>query len=168
MSSCGKGYSAKILKGKVEILCGVDAGKTSKFEIAKKHDSPNSTLPIYIKNKTGIEDTSATEPFASSRSILRSAKHPELQHALVPLIKEMRSQGIRPSGPVVMAKASDYAPRLLIEDANTSKGLLYCFRDSHDIGSSHLVGRKRGCKQCNICDVAKQCFAVALERLFAA
>ncbi|KAH7978429.1 hypothetical protein HPB49_005491 [Dermacentor silvarum] len=80
MSSRGK-YRAKTLKEKVEILRGVDAGKQSKNEIAKKHDIPRSTLSTYIRNKKTIEDSYAAETFAKDRKRIRTAKHPDLEAA---------------------------------------------------------------------------------------
>lgn len=143
MCSRGKGYGAKTLKEKVEILREVDAGKISKLEIAKKHSIPKSTLSTYIKNKGAIEDAYATEAFASSRKRLRPAKHPELEQAVVTWIREMRSQDIPLSGPMVMAKAADYALRLNIDDFSASEGWLHRFRDRHDIVFRILSGESK-------------------------
>ncbi|KAH7936911.1 hypothetical protein HPB49_006325 [Dermacentor silvarum] len=111
MSSRGK-YRAKTLKEKVEILREVDAGKQSKNEIAKKHDIPRSTLSTYIRNKKTIEDSYAAETFAKDRKRIRTAKHPDLEAALLAWIKEKRSQDIPLSGPIIVAKAADFALRL--------------------------------------------------------
>lgn len=163
MCSRGKGYGAKTLKEKVEILREGDAGKISKLEIAKKHSIPKSTLSTYIKNKGAIEDAYATEAFASSRKRLRPAKHPELEQAVVAWIREIRSQDIPLSGPMVMAKAADYALRLNIDDFSASEGWLHRFRDRHDIVFRILSGESKDVNS----DVAKRCFAGVPECLFA-
>ncbi|KAH7965853.1 hypothetical protein HPB49_011447 [Dermacentor silvarum] len=112
MSSRGK-YRAKTLKEKVEILREVDAGKQSKNEIAKKHDIPRSTLSTYIRNKKTIEDSYAAETFAKDRERIRTAKHPDLEAALLAWIKEKRSQDIPLSGPIIVAKVADFALRTI-------------------------------------------------------
>lgn len=98
MSSCGKGYSAKTLKEKMEILREVDAGKTSKLEIAK-NCILKSTLLTYINNKRAIEEACAIEGFASSHKRLRPAKHPELEHAVVTWDKGDGKPGHSPEWP---------------------------------------------------------------------
>lgn len=133
MTSHGRGQSTKTLKEKVEILREVDGGKTSKLEIARKHGIPKSTLSTYIKNKRAIEEAYATDAFTGSRKRLCSAKHPELERAVLTWIKEMRSQNIPLSGPIVMAKAADYALRLNIDDFKASEGWLHRFRERHEI-----------------------------------
>lgn len=133
MTSRGRGQSAKTLKEKVEILCEVDCGKTSKLEIARKHGIPKSTLSTYIKNKRAIEEAYATDAFTGSRKRLRSAKHPELERAVLTWIKETRSQNIPLSGPIVMAKAANFALRLNIDDFKASEGWLHRFRERHEI-----------------------------------
>ncbi|KAH7970325.1 hypothetical protein HPB49_003770 [Dermacentor silvarum] len=123
MSSRGK-YRAKTLKEKVEILREVDAGKQSKNEIAKKHDIPRSTLSTYIRNKKTIEDLYAAETFAKDWKRIRTAKHPDLEAALLAWIKEKRSQDIPLSGPIIVAKAADFALRLNVSDFAASDGTL--------------------------------------------
>ncbi|KAH7979730.1 hypothetical protein HPB49_010743 [Dermacentor silvarum] len=103
-------------KEKVEIPREVDAGKQSKNEIAKKHDIPRSTLSTYIRNKKTIEDSYAAETFAKDRKRIRTAKHPDLEAALLAWIKEKRSQDIPLSGPIIVAKAADFALRLNLSD----------------------------------------------------
>ncbi|KAH7985346.1 hypothetical protein HPB49_026472 [Dermacentor silvarum] len=114
MSSRGK-YRAKTLKEKLEILRAVDAGKQSKNEIAKKHDISRSTLSTYIRNKKTIEDSYAAETFSKHRKRLHTAKHLDLEAALLTCIKEKRSQDTPLSGPIIVAKAADFAQRLNME-----------------------------------------------------
>lgn len=51
MCSRSKGYSAKALKKKEEIVHEMGAGKINKFEITKKHCIPKTMLSTCIKNK---------------------------------------------------------------------------------------------------------------------
>ncbi|KAG0416219.1 hypothetical protein HPB47_006606 [Ixodes persulcatus] len=84
-------YHAKTLREKVEILREVDAGKASKVEIAKKLEIPRSILSTYVRNRKTIEDGYEAEVFAHGRKRLRSAKHLDLEKALITWVKEMRS-----------------------------------------------------------------------------
>lgn len=142
MSSRGK-YRAKTLKEKVEILREVDAGKQSKNEIAKKHDIPRSTLSTYIRNKKTIEDSYAAETFAKDRKRIRTAKHPDLEAALLTWIKEKRSQDIPLSGPIIVAKAADFALRLNVSDFAASDGWFHRFRDRHDLVFRSVCGEAK-------------------------
>ncbi|KAG0440313.1 hypothetical protein HPB47_016336 [Ixodes persulcatus] len=89
-------YHAKTLREKVEILREVDAGKASKVEIAKKLEIPRSMLSTYVRNRKTIEDGYEAEVFAHGRKRLRSAKHLDLEKALI-------------TDPIIMAKAAEFA-----------------------------------------------------------
>ncbi|KAH6948050.1 hypothetical protein HPB50_022735 [Hyalomma asiaticum] len=65
-------YCAKTVKEKVEILREVDQGKSSKYEIARKHGIPPSTFSTYIRNRTAIENACEAEDFGASRKRLRN------------------------------------------------------------------------------------------------
>ncbi|KAH8032157.1 hypothetical protein HPB51_023301 [Rhipicephalus microplus] len=104
-------YCAETVKEKVEILREVDQGKSSKYEIARKHSISPSMLSTYVRNRTAIENTYEAEDFGGSRKRLRTAKFPELESALIIWVKEMRAQSIALSGPIIMAKAANFALR---------------------------------------------------------
>ncbi|KAG0425729.1 hypothetical protein HPB47_027107 [Ixodes persulcatus] len=137
MSSSGTpargNYHAKTLGEKVEILREVDAGKANKVEIAKKHATPRSTLSTYVRNRKTIEDAYEAEVFAHGRKRLRSAKHPDLEKALITWVKEMRSQDLPLSGPIIMAKAAEFALHLKHHDFAASEGWFHRFRQRHDL-----------------------------------
>lgn len=103
-----------------------------KQEIAKKHGIPNTTLSTYVKNKRAIEDALEAE-VASKRRRLRPAKYPDLEKELLIWIKEIRSQNIPLSGPVILAKAADFALQLGYDDFAGSDGWLHCFRERYDL-----------------------------------
>ncbi|KAH7954743.1 hypothetical protein HPB49_021454 [Dermacentor silvarum] len=130
-------------KEKVEILREVDAGKQSKNEIAKKHDTPRSTLSTYIQNKKTIEDSYVAETFAKDRKRIRTAKHPDLEAALLTWIKEKRSQEIPLSGPIIVAKAADFALRVNVSDFAASDGWFHRFRDRHDLVFRSVCGEAK-------------------------
>lgn len=136
-------YCAKTVKEKVEILRKVDQGNSSKYEIARKHGIPPSTLSTYIRNRTAIENAYEAEDFGASRKRLRTAKFPELESALIIWVKEMRAQSIALSGPIIMAKAADFALRLDIEDFVASEGWFHRFRERHNLVFRTLSGEAK-------------------------
>ncbi|KAM7311196.1 hypothetical protein ISCGN_008103 [Ixodes scapularis] len=96
-------YNAKTLGEKVEIFREVDAGKASKVKIAKKHKIPKSTLSTYIRKKT-IEDAYEAEAFAHDRKRLLG-----FGEGLITWDKNTRKQDLPLSGPIIMAKAAEFA-----------------------------------------------------------
>lgn len=99
MSLRGK-YRAKTLKDKLEILRDVQAGKQNKDKISKKHETPRSTLSMYIWNNRTIEDVYVAETFAKDRKRLCTAKHPDLETVLLTWIKK---KGARTSCSVALS-----------------------------------------------------------------
>ncbi|KAH8019808.1 hypothetical protein HPB51_022476 [Rhipicephalus microplus] len=85
-------YCAKTVKEKVEILREVDQGKSSKYEIARKHGIPPSMLSTYIRNRTAIENAYEAEDIGASEKRLRTAKFLELESALIIWVKEMSQE----------------------------------------------------------------------------
>lgn len=140
-SSRGK-YGSKVLKDKVDILREVDAGRISKSDIAKKYGIPKSTLSTYIRNRKSIEDSYESKDFTHERKRLRHAKHPEMENALISWIKEMRSQDVPLSGPIITAKAADFALRLNIEDFTASDGWFHRFRERHELVFRRVCGER--------------------------
>ncbi|KAH6939360.1 hypothetical protein HPB50_017720 [Hyalomma asiaticum] len=154
--ACARGkYRAKILQEKADILREVDAGLLPKQEIAKKHGIPKTTLSTYIKNKRTIEDALQAE-VASKRRRLRPAKYPDLEKALLILIKEMRSQDIRLSGPVILAKAADFALQLDYDDFAASDGWLHRFRERYDLVFRAVSGEMNAVNM-ETCEAPKLC-----------
>ncbi|KAH8020490.1 hypothetical protein HPB51_002439 [Rhipicephalus microplus] len=125
--------TAKTIKEKVEISLEVDQENSSKYEIARKHGIPPSTLSTYIRNRTAIENAYEAEDFGASRKRLRTVKFAELESALIILVKEMRAQSITLSGPIIMAKAADFALRLDIQDFVASEEWFHRFRERHNL-----------------------------------
>ncbi|KAH8029509.1 hypothetical protein HPB51_000759 [Rhipicephalus microplus] len=119
-------YRAKTLQEEADILREVEAELLLKQDITKKHEIPKTTLSTYIKNRRTIEDDLETE-VASKRRRLHPAKYPDLEKALLIQIKKMRSQDIPLSGPVILAKAADFALQLDCDDFTASDRWLHRF-----------------------------------------
>ncbi|KAH8026225.1 hypothetical protein HPB51_017151 [Rhipicephalus microplus] len=86
-----------------------------------------------------IEDALEAE-VASKRRRLRPAKYPDLEKALLTWKKEMRSQGLPLSGPVILAKAADFALQLDYDDFAASDGWLHRSRERYDLVFHAVLG----------------------------
>lgn len=71
------------------------------------------------------------EEVASERKRLRPTKHPDHEKALLLWIREMHAQDIPRRGPVILAKAADFALQLGYDDFSASDGWLHCFREHY-------------------------------------
>ncbi|KAK8768126.1 hypothetical protein V5799_005093, partial [Amblyomma americanum] len=138
MASRGK-YSAKDLKTKVEILQAVERGLLTKTAIAEKYGIKKSTLSTYIKNKDSIIDAYQKE-IEPSRKRLRTSAHPEMETAVSTWIKDVRSRNIPLSGPIIAAKAADFANQMGISDFNASEGWLSRFKARHGLTFKNVCG----------------------------
>ncbi|KAH7978056.1 hypothetical protein HPB49_004344 [Dermacentor silvarum] len=104
MGSRGTYHPTKDLKTKVEILYEVEKGTLCKTEIAKKYDITKSTLSTYLKNRESIIAGYEQQKIKPSRKRLRTSAHPQLEDALVMWIRQVRSQNLPLSGPLIAAK----------------------------------------------------------------
>ncbi|KAH6938452.1 hypothetical protein HPB50_009386 [Hyalomma asiaticum] len=111
MASRGTYRPPKDLKSKVEILREVENSVLSKMEIAMKYDITKSTLSTYIKKKESIIAGYEKQQMKPSRKRLRTSAHLQLEDALVMWIKQVRSQNLPLSGPIIAAKARDFATK---------------------------------------------------------
>ncbi|KAG0432298.1 hypothetical protein HPB47_020988 [Ixodes persulcatus] len=69
---------------------------------------------------------------ANERKRMLPAKYPDLEKALLLWIKDMLAQDIPLSGPVILAKATDFAQPLGYDDFAASDGWLHRFRERYD------------------------------------
>lgn len=142
MASRGTYRPPKDLKTKVEILREVENGVLSKTEIAKKYDITKSTLSTYIKNKESIIAGYEKQQMKPSRKRLRTSAHPQLEDALVMWIKQVRSQNLPLSGPIIAAKAREFATKMALEEFSASDGWLSRFKERHGLTFKTVCGEK--------------------------
>ncbi|XP_064488391.1 tigger transposable element-derived protein 4-like [Ornithodoros turicata] len=90
-----------------------------------------------------IEEAYEAEAFGSERKRLRTAKHPDLERALLTWIKDVRSRDIPLSGPIIMAKATDFALRLNHADFAASEGWFQRFRERHNLVFRTISGEAK-------------------------
>lgn len=135
-------YAAKDLDAKVQILQEVERGQNSKTEIAKKYGIKKSTLSTYIKNKDAIFAAHEKENIEPSRKRLRTSAHPNVEDAVISWIKHVRSRNLPLSGPIIAAKARDFAMQMGIEDFSASEGWLTRLKARHGLTFKSVCGER--------------------------
>ncbi|XP_064468658.1 tigger transposable element-derived protein 4-like [Ornithodoros turicata] len=135
-------YAAKDLETKMQILRDVERGQDSKTEIAKNYGIKKSTLSTYIKNKGAIFSAHEKENMEPSRKRLRTSAHPNVEDAVITWIKHVRSRNLPLSGPIIAAKARDFASQMGIEDFTASEGWLTRFTARHGLTFRSVCGER--------------------------
>lgn len=141
MAKRGK-YAAKDLETKVQVLREVERGQLSKTEIAAKYGIQKSTLSTYIKNRDAILSAHEKENMEPSRKRLRTSAHPDVENAVISWIKHVRSRNLPLSGPIIAAKARDFASQMGIEDFTASEGWLTRFKARHGLTFKSVCGER--------------------------
>ena len=116
---------------KLQALDEVDKKVKSKTQIAKEYGVPSSTLSTWLKNKDALRKAHGN--FAPARKRIRTAKHSDVESALLMWFKNARAQKIPISGPVLQEKAKEYAKGLGISDFQCSDGWLHGLKRRYDI-----------------------------------
>jgi len=101
---------SKELAIKLKALQEVAAGG-KKGEIAKKYGVPSSTLSTWIKKKEKLE--SAFETMQPNRRRSRAAKYEDIEKALLSWFIRVRDENVPISGPLLKAKAEDFAGKCI-------------------------------------------------------
>uniref|UniRef100_A0A8C4SEN5 HTH CENPB-type domain-containing protein n=1 Tax=Erpetoichthys calabaricus TaxID=27687 RepID=A0A8C4SEN5_ERPCA len=95
-------------KALMELLKAVDQKQKTKTEICKDFDIANSTLSTIIKKREQI-----TEMFERSKfEPERTAKHEDLETALLVWFKQARSQNAPISGPLMLERSNELAKQM--------------------------------------------------------
>ncbi|GBM33473.1 Tigger transposable element-derived protein 4 [Araneus ventricosus] len=137
----GRKQTAISLKTKMELLRAVDEKRRSKTEICKKFGIANSTLSTIIKNRDHITAMFERNMFEPERKRMRTAKHEDLETALLVWIKQARSDNAPVSGPVLLERADEIAKQMGIE-FSANPGWLERFKKRNGIVLKNLTTSK--------------------------
>lgn len=103
------------LERKIELLNAVDEKRRTKTEICKEFGIANSTLSTIIKNRVNITSMFERSVFEPERKRMRTAKHEDLEKAVLIWFKQARSQNAPISGPLLLEKADELAKQMNIK-----------------------------------------------------
>lgn len=127
------------LKMKMELLKAVDEKRRTKTEICKEYGIANSTLSTIIKNRDQITLMFERSMFEPERKRMRTAKHEDLETALLIWFKQARSQDAPISGPLLLEKADELAKQMHI-DFLANPGWLERFKKRNGIVLRNVCG----------------------------
>ena len=101
------------IETKFHAIADVERGTTIKAAIAKKYEMPPNTLS-WIKNAEKIKDAYMYEQsaFRPQRKKMRTATFKNTEQAVLQWFKAARDQNIPVSGPLLIAKAQEFASQL--------------------------------------------------------
>ncbi|GFT01749.1 tigger transposable element-derived protein 4 [Trichonephila clavipes] len=137
-SSRGK-QTAISLKTKMEILMVVDKKLKSKTEICKHFGIANSTLSTIIKKREKITEMFKQSKFEPERKRMRTAKHEDLEAALLAWFKQARSQNALISGPEMLERSNELAKQMGIT-FSANPGWLERFKKRNGIIFKNVCG----------------------------
>ena len=134
--------SSLSLDKKAEIIMAVDKAPPSKKkkEIAADFGILPNTLSIILKNRSSILDNQQQQVLNPQRKRLRTAKHPDVEEALLKWFKNARDRNLPISGPLLMTKVRLFAEKLGKKDFEASLGWLTRFKERHGIVFKNVCG----------------------------
>ncbi|XP_049275472.1 tigger transposable element-derived protein 4-like [Rhipicephalus sanguineus] len=106
-------------------------------ELVKKYGVSKSTISTILKNKDKIISADAN---STDRKCLRRAIYSDMEEALLKWFVDARAQNIPISGPMMLAKAKDFAFLLDFPDFCPGNGWLHRFKVHHGIVFKSIVG----------------------------
>ena len=124
------------LDKKAEIILAVDKAPPTKKkkEIAADFGILPNTLSTILKNRSSILDNQQQQVLDPQRKRFRTAKHPDVEEALLKWFKNARDKNL------LMTKARLFADNLGIKDFEASPGWLTRFKERHGIVFKNVCG----------------------------
>ena len=95
-------------------------GKVDKTKLAEFFNVPRTTLNTVLKNRDNILER--TEAGTSFGFRIKDAKYQEVNDCVLTWFKQLLGQKIPCDGPMIQAKALDFAQRLNVEGFKASPG----------------------------------------------
>lgn len=132
-------YKSLTFAEKVAIIREVEKGQKKKSEIAKEFGIPPNTLSTYLKNKEKILN-SVCKASDKDRKRARGPENPDVDECVVKWFKQARDKQIPVSGPLVRAKAEEFASSLGKNDFKASTGWLDGFKERNGISFKTVCG----------------------------
>uniref|UniRef100_H2ZYE0 HTH CENPB-type domain-containing protein n=1 Tax=Latimeria chalumnae TaxID=7897 RepID=H2ZYE0_LATCH len=138
-SMSGKSYRSVSLLKKAEAIQDVKKG-VSKKEVCRQYDVPRTTLNTWLKNEKKITGVIEEGTFNPDRKRMRMGDYSDIEERLVPWLRQARANNIPVSGPILLAKANEFATQLGITDFKCSQGWMDRFKARHSIMLKQACG----------------------------
>nr|XP_034336051.1 tigger transposable element-derived protein 4 [Crassostrea gigas] len=130
------------IETKFQAIADVERGIESKAVIAKKYEIPPNTLSTWIKNAQKIKEAYEQSTFGPQRKKMRTAAYKDTEEAVLQWFKTARDQNVPVSGPLLIAKAQEFASQLG-DDFKCSTGWLERFKKRHSITFKRVCGESK-------------------------
>ena len=141
--SAKRKLNVKSIEDKYQAILDVERAIRPKSEIARHFGVPSNTLSTWIKNAEKIKAAYQQSSFAPDRKRMRTANFEDVEHALLKWFKNVRDQNLPISGPMLSAKAEEFAQRLDHSDFKCSNGWLDRFKERHNITFKKICGESK-------------------------
>lgn len=135
-------YKTLTLAEKVAVINEVEKGLKKKSQIAKEFKIPATTLSTFLKNKDKI--LSSANDSAKDRKRVRGPENPDVDECVLKWLKQARDKQIPVSGPMLRAKAEEFASGLNKQDFKASTGWLHGFKERNNIAFKSVCGESAG------------------------
>lgn len=143
-STVKRKLNVKSIEDKYQAILEVEKSSTRpKSEIARSFGVPANTLSTWIKNAAKIKEAYQQSSFAPERKRMRTANYEDVEHALLKWFTSVRDQNVPISGPMLTAKAEEFASRLNHPDFKCSNGWLDRFKERHNITFKKICGEAK-------------------------
>uniref|UniRef100_A0A1B6KQS9 HTH CENPB-type domain-containing protein n=1 Tax=Graphocephala atropunctata TaxID=36148 RepID=A0A1B6KQS9_9HEMI len=140
-----RAHKTLTLAEKVAVIREVEKGVKKKSEIAKDFGIPPNTLSTFLKNKDKI--LSSAQEFDKDRKRLREPENPAVDNCVLKWFKQARDKKIPLSGPLIRAKAEQFAKELGKKNFKASTGWLDGFKDRNKITFKAVCGESGAVNQ---------------------
>ncbi|KAL7076033.1 hypothetical protein ACQ4LE_004546 [Meloidogyne hapla] len=127
------------IETKKAVLDEAESGVTNKSELARRFNLNRNSVADILKNKRAILDAISFGKNVK-RARLRAPKYAELEKVLMLWLKQVRSQDVPVTGPIIKKKAIEIANNLNILDFSASEGWLSRFKERHSIVFKSIQG----------------------------
>lgn len=134
-------YKTLTLAEKIAVINEVEKGLKKKSQIAKDFGIPATTLSTFLKNKEKI--LSSANDSAKDRKRVRGPENPDVDECVLKWFKQARDKQIPVSGPMIRAKAEEFASSLN-KDFKASTGWLHGFKERNSITFKSVCGESAG------------------------
>ena len=136
------------LQKKVAIIRAVDnAPPSKKKEIASEFSIPANTLSTVLKNQASIMCSETRGVFDQKRKRISSSEYKDMDEALLKWFPGARDQNVPVSGPLLLAKAKEFAEKLGNLRFQGSAGWLVRFKRRHKVILRSVSGESASVSQ---------------------
>ena len=129
------------IEEKSHIIWRLENGETN-VSIAKELGVSHSTISTIWKDREKIQSLFEHNSLKIKRA--RSSEHKDIEEALLTWFKRQRSNNVPISGPILQAKANEFARLLGNPNFNCSSSWIQRFRARHDIVAGKICGEAAG------------------------